>query len=69
MAFSFSSCDSSESGVVIKQPVIVAVEENSSEYLAAYDYATSKGYELVEYATRQAAKMEGCQDVVEDLGL
>lgn len=55
MAFSFSSCDSSESGVVIKQPVIVAVEENSSEYLAAYDYATSKGYELVEYATRQAA--------------
>ena len=46
MAFSFSSCDSSESGVVIKQPVIVAVEENSSEYLAAYDYATSKAMSL-----------------------
>lgn len=53
--FSFSSCDTAETGVVITQPVKVAVQSSSAEYLAAYDYAIAKGYELVEYESRQAA--------------
>lgn len=52
----FASCDSGEAGVVISQPVKVAVGLSSPvDCLAAYDYAMSKGYELVEYETRQAA--------------
>ena len=55
IAFCFSSCDSSEIGVVITQPVMVAVETGSVEQIAAYDYAVDKGYELVEYDSRQSA--------------
>lgn len=56
LLFSFTSCDSSETGVVISQPVKVAVGVSSSaDCLAAYNYAVYNGYELVEYETRQAA--------------
>ena len=53
--FSFSSCDSAESGLVVNQPVKVAVAANSLDYLAAYDYTVDKGYELLEFDSRQAA--------------
>ena len=55
ISFSFSSCDSAESGLVVNQPVKVAVAANSLDYLAAYDYTVDKGYELLEFDSRQAA--------------
>lgn len=50
------SCDSNETGVVIKQPIQVAVgTESSADYYAARDFASVNGYELLEYQTRQGA--------------
>ncbi len=54
--FAASACDSGESVVTITQPVKVAIGLSSSlDCLAASSYATEKGYELIEYGTRQAA--------------
>ncbi len=52
----FSSCDSAETGVVITNPVKVAVGvPDSSQFYATQEYAISEGYELVEYETMESA--------------
>ncbi len=56
MLFCLSSCDSGETGVVVNEPVVVAVgTEESADYYAALDYTSTNGYELVKYQSRQAA--------------
>lgn len=56
MLMCFSSCDSAETGVVITNPVKVAVGvPDSSQFYASQDYAVEKGYELVEYETMESA--------------
>ncbi|MBR0536474.1 MAG: transporter substrate-binding domain-containing protein [Clostridia bacterium] len=53
---SFVSCDSAETGVVINNPVEVAyTTEIGAEQFAAKEYATDKGYNTLEFPTRQAA--------------
>ncbi len=50
------SCDSEETGVVIDEPIKVAVgTDDSSSVSAARDYASVNGYELVEYDFREGA--------------
>ncbi len=54
--FSLSSCDSAEAPVNVTEPVKVAVSTGeSSDYLAAREYCTEMGYELIEFDSREAA--------------
>ncbi len=56
LLFSFSSCDSAETGVSIEGPVKVAVGiEDGRAAVAAKEYAVDNGYELLEFETQQAA--------------
>ncbi len=51
-----TSCDSGETGVVINEPVKVAVGiESTAAINAAKHYSEEKGYEIIEYETLQAA--------------
>ncbi len=56
LLFSFSACDSSETGVVVNESVKVAVGiEDGRAAFAAKEYAVDNGYELLEFETQQAA--------------
>ena len=56
LLFSFSACDSSETGVVVNESVKVAVGiEDGRAAVAAREYAVDNGYELLEFETQQAA--------------
>lgn len=56
LVFSFSACDSADTGVSIEGPVKVAVGiEDGRASFAAKEYAVDNGYELLEFETQQAA--------------
>ncbi len=56
LLFSFSACDSSETGVSVNEPVKVAVGlDDGCAVIAAGEYAVNNGYELLKFETQQAA--------------
>ena len=56
LLFSFSACDSSETGVSVNEPAKVAVGlDDGRAVIAAGEYAVNNGYELLKFETQQAA--------------